>query len=60
MYKLFTHTSFQGKNQDHVTEMLKLCLQKICQMQAEMKQEDENPHDPEMEGYAACAMETLR
>lgn len=40
--------------------MLKLCLQKICQMQAEMKQEDENPHDPEMEGYAACAMETLR
>ncbi|XP_030768007.1 uncharacterized protein LOC115891632 [Sitophilus oryzae] len=45
---------------DRVTEMLKLCLQRICELQAEMNQVDEEVHDPEAEGYTACAMETLR
>lgn len=46
------------REQDNVTEMLKLCLQKICELQAEM--DNEEVHDPEAEGYAACAMETMR
>lgn len=48
----------QGRTSDHVTEMLKLCLQKICEMQAEL--EDETTHDPEAAGYTACALETLK
>ncbi|XP_060522624.1 uncharacterized protein LOC132699759 [Cylas formicarius] len=50
----------RGRNQDHVTEMLKLCLQKICELQAEMQDESEIQHDPEAAGYAACVVETLR
>lgn len=35
-----------------------MCLQKVCELQAEI--EDTAQRDPEAEGYAACAMETLR
>lgn len=38
--------------------MLKLCLQKICEMQAEL--EEAATHDPEVAGYTACALETLK
>lgn len=38
--------------------MLKLCLEKICEMQAELA--DESSHDPEVAGYTACALETLK
>ncbi|KAJ8923056.1 hypothetical protein NQ315_001605 [Exocentrus adspersus] len=44
---------------DHVTEMLKLCLQRICELQADLENEEEMP-DPEAAGYTACAMETLQ
>jgi len=40
--------------------MLKLCLQKICELQAELETEADDAHDPEVEGYAACATETMR
>ncbi|KAJ8948423.1 hypothetical protein NQ318_007946 [Aromia moschata] len=49
----------RAREPDHVTEMLKLCLQKICELQASLEADDE-VHDPEAAGYAACAMETLR
>ncbi|XP_050299951.1 uncharacterized protein LOC126738591 [Anthonomus grandis grandis] len=49
------------KDQDQVNDMLKLCLQKICELQAEMEmEEDDQHHDAEAEGYAACAVEALR
>lgn len=58
------------RNTDHhVTEMLKLCLEKICELQAELEctenvENNENlivdVHDPEAAGYTACAMEALR
>lgn len=35
-----------------------MCLQKVCELQAAL--EDTEQRDPEAEGYAACAMETLR
>lgn len=38
--------------------MLKLCLQKICEMQAEL--DEDSHHDPEVAGYTACALETLK
>ncbi|RZC38858.1 hypothetical protein BDFB_014469, partial [Asbolus verrucosus] len=44
---------------DHVTEMLKLCLEKVCELQADLERGQE-AHDPEAAGYAACAMETMR
>lgn len=47
------------QSRDHVTEMLKLCLQKVCELQAEIER-NEQVHDPEAAGYAACAMETIR
>nr|CAI5866868.1 unnamed protein product [Callosobruchus analis] len=40
--------------------MLKLCLQKICELQSELESEETLPHDAEAAGYAACALETLR
>lgn len=40
--------------------MLKLCLQKVCELQAELGKSEEEVHDPEAAGYAACAMEALR
>lgn len=40
--------------------MLKLCLQKVCELQAEMEHEKNMANDPEAAGYAACAIETLR
>ncbi|CAG9773611.1 unnamed protein product [Ceutorhynchus assimilis] len=58
--RIIRHSNNRVKDQDHVTEMLKLCLQKICELQAEMEREAETIHDPEAEGYAACATETLR
>lgn len=39
--------------------MLKICLQKVYQLQDELER-SENVRDPEAEGYAACVMETLR
>lgn len=39
--------------------MLRICLQKICQLQAELEN-DVNEQDAEAAGYTACAMETLR
>ncbi|EFA09086.1 hypothetical protein TcasGA2_TC006806 [Tribolium castaneum] len=47
------------RSRDHVTEMLKLCLQKVCELQADLERSEE-VHDPEAAGYAACAMETIR
>lgn len=38
--------------------MLKLCLEKVCELQAEIEEQNER-RDPEAEGYAACAMETF-
>ncbi|CAH0563375.1 unnamed protein product [Brassicogethes aeneus] len=49
----------QRDSDQQVTDMLKLCLQKICELQAEINDE-ENVHDAEAAGYAACAVETLR
>lgn len=49
----------QTRESDRVTEMLKLCLQKICELQADLENE-ENMRDPEAAGYTACALETLR
>lgn len=37
---------------------MKLCLQKVCELQAELDNNEQR--DPEAEGYAACTMETLR
>ncbi|KAJ8956609.1 hypothetical protein NQ317_012338 [Molorchus minor] len=48
-----------AREPDHVAEMLKLCLQKICELQASLENE-EDVHDPEAAGYFACAVETLR
>ncbi|XP_066140114.1 uncharacterized protein insb [Euwallacea fornicatus] len=50
----------RDKEQDHVTEMLRLCLQKIAELQTELEEEPQSSHDPEVEGYAACATEALR
>ncbi|XP_023313149.1 uncharacterized protein LOC111693180 [Anoplophora glabripennis] len=49
----------RARESDRVTEMLKLCLQKICELQADLENE-ENMRDPEAAGYTACALETLR
>ncbi|XP_018323477.1 uncharacterized protein LOC108735812 [Agrilus planipennis] len=45
---------------DQVTELLKLCLQKVCELQEDLQRCDDEENDPEAAGYAACAMETLR
>lgn len=34
------------------------CLQKVCELQEELKRNDED--DAEAAGYAACAVETMR
>ncbi|XP_076269556.1 insensible isoform X2 [Rhynchophorus ferrugineus] len=49
----------RGRDGDRMTETLKYCLQKICELQAEIQQDEEEIHDPEAEGYSVCAMETL-
>ncbi|KAK9883089.1 hypothetical protein WA026_001291 [Henosepilachna vigintioctopunctata] len=45
---------------DRLDEMLKICLQKVCQLQNELERTTEGFGDPEAEGYATCALETLR
>lgn len=45
--------------EERLNEMLKICLQKVCQLQEELER-TENLADPEAEGYATCVMETLR
>lgn len=50
----------QLTNNDQVTEMLKVCLQKVCELQAELQRSDGQEHDAEAAGYAACAIEALR
>lgn len=50
----------QGRTSEQLTEMLKECLQKVCQLQADLQRSDNEQDDPEAAGYAACAAETLR
>lgn len=40
--------------------MLKVCLQKVCELQADLERSTDEIHDPEAAGYAACALETIR
>lgn len=40
--------------------MLKECLQKVCELQADLQRNDHEVDDPEAAGYAACALETFR
>lgn len=51
---------FQRRNPEQVTEMLKACLQKVCELQADLQRTDEEENDAEAAGYAACAVETMR
>lgn len=37
-----------------------MCLQKVCELQADLQRNEEQENDPEAAGYAACAIETLR
>lgn len=51
---------FQERSRsDHTKELLKLCLQKICELQADLENESEM-HDAEALGYSACVVETLK
>lgn len=40
--------------------MLKVCLQKVCELQQNLERTEDFENDPQAAGYAACAMETLR
>ncbi|XP_031352515.1 uncharacterized protein LOC116177639 [Photinus pyralis] len=46
-----------GLNDARLTELLKECLQKVCELQADLQRDEDR--NPEAAGYAACAMETL-
>ncbi|KAI4456110.1 hypothetical protein MML48_8g00013717 [Holotrichia oblita] len=54
-----THKAKRNKN-DQVTEMLKVCLQKVCELQQNLERTEDFENDPQAAGYAACAMETIR
>ncbi|KAK4873919.1 hypothetical protein RN001_013279 [Aquatica leii] len=47
-------------NDNQVTELLKVCLQKVCELQEDLRRSDGDESNPEAAGYAACATETLR
>lgn len=60
-YKLWTcFCNFQRRSSTQVTEMLKACLQKVCELQASLQRTGEEENDAEAAGYAACAIETMR
>lgn len=50
----------KAKNDDQITEMLKLCLRKVCELQQDLERTEDFENDPQAAGYAACAVETLR
>lgn len=45
---------------NRVTELLKKCLQKVCELQADLARDSDDEDDAEAAGYAACAVETLK
>ncbi|GLV34736.1 hypothetical protein CBL_09217 [Carabus blaptoides fortunei] len=45
---------------NRVTELLKKCLQKVCELQADLARDSDDEDDAEAAGYAACAVETIK
>lgn len=56
---------FNKDDDRRVTELLKICLQKVCELQQDLAKEEESENNPthfdaEEAGYSACALETMR
>lgn len=49
----------KAKSDDNLNVMLRMCLEKVCELQHELNKADECEEDAQAAGYAACAMEAL-